>query len=165
MSFKFGKVVFLSSWRNLSNSSLMRGRQLLIMRKSCFSFPPHVDQRIPICWGLMRAETLQTKALCLSSPGGETASRARIRTLLIVRRMRIERVESETWILFFFALGCTVSSLLRGFSLVVASRGSPLVAMLGPLVAVASLVAEYEREGTWASVVAACGSVVMTSGL
>ena len=66
---------------------------------------------------------------------------------------------------FFFALGCTVSSLLRGFSLVVASRGSPLVAMLGPLVAVASLVAEYEREGTWASVVAACGSVVMTSGL
>ena len=148
--------MFLSCWRNLSNSSLMRWRQLLILRKSCFSFPLHVDQRIPTCWGLMRAETLQTKALCLSSPGGETASRARIGTLCIVRRMRIERVESETWILFFplglYCLCCCV-----GFSLVVASRGYSLVAILGLLIAVASLVVEYGGEGTWASVVAARG--------
>ena len=44
-----------------------------------------------------------------------------------------------------------------GFSLVAAGRGYPLVAMFGPLIAVASLIAEDGCEGTWASVVAARG--------
>ena len=44
-----------------------------------------------------------------------------------------------------------------GFSLVVVSRGYTLVAVSRLLIAVASLVAEHELSGTWASVLAAHG--------
>jgi len=51
-----------------------------------------------------------------------------------------------------------------GFSLVVASRGSSLVAVLGFLITVASPVVEHRLQGTWASTVVArelssCGSL------
>ena len=44
-----------------------------------------------------------------------------------------------------------------GFSLVVVSRGYTVVAVSRLLIAVASLVAEHELSGTWASVLAAHG--------
>ena len=65
--------------------------------------------------------------------------------------------------MLLFIFGCAGFSLLFGFSLVVVSRGYSLVAVLGFLITVASLVAEHRLQGTWASTVVArelssCGS-------
>ena len=52
---------------------------------------------------------------------------------------------------------CSGSSLLHGFCLVGASRGYPLVAVQGLLIAVASLVGKHRFQGVQASVVEALG--------
>ena len=44
---------------------------------------------------------------------------------------------------YLFIFGCAESSLLFGLSLVVTSKGSSLVAVHGPLIAVASPLMEY----------------------
>ena len=54
-----------------------------------------------------------------------------------------------------FGRGCAESSLSCGLSLAVESRGHSLVAVLGPLIAVASLIAEHGFQGSQASVVVA----------
>ena len=59
--------------------------------------------------------------------------------------------------MIFFGGGCAESSLPCGLSLAVESRGHSLVAVLGPLIAVASLVAEHGFQGSQASVVVALG--------
>lgn len=56
--------------------------------------------------------------------------------------------------------GCAGSLVLRGLALVAASRGSSLVVVLGLLAAVASFYCRARALSTWASVVAAQGSVV-----
>ena len=54
--------------------------------------------------------------------------------------------------------GCAGSSLLCApFSLVVASRGYSVDVVRGLLTGAASLVAGHGLQGTWASVVSACG--------
>ena len=59
--------------------------------------------------------------------------------------------------LFIYFLIVRGSSLACQLSLVVTSRGYSLVAVCGPLIAVACLVAQHRLYGEQASVVVACG--------
>ena len=65
----------------------------------------------------------------------------------------------------FFSPWSVLSLLLCGFFSSCGKESYSLVAILGLLTAVASLVVDYGGEGTWASVLQHVGSVVVTSGL
>ena len=58
---------------------------------------------------------------------------------------------------FVYFFDCAGSSLVRQLSLVVTRRGYSLVAVYGPLIAVACLVAQHRLYGEQASVAVTCG--------
>ena len=60
-------------------------------------------------------------------------------------------------LIYLFIFDCTGSSLLLGLFLVVASRGSTLVAVRGLLIALAFLAVEHTLQGTLNSLDVACG--------
>ena len=59
--------------------------------------------------------------------------------------------------IYLYILYCTGSSLLLGLFSSVASRGSTLVVVCGPLIALAFLAVEHTLQGTLTSLVVACG--------
>ena len=78
-----------------------------------------------------RSNVLAWEIPCAEEPGGlQSVGSQRIRHELVTK-------------LFLFFWLCWVFVAARGFSLVTTSRGSSLVVVCGPLIALASLVAEH----------------------